>query len=192
MSGFIVIEMEADLWSVEADAVVITTNGNVKASGEAVMGRGCAREAAERFSSHKLPSQLGQELREKGNHVFLFKLALLDGTDAALLEIVSITEKPADALVSMLRTVIESPKFSLVTFPVKHHWREEADRILIAQSVVELQGLTDEMGWKRVAMPRPGCGNGRLPWDGEDGVKKILWPHLDERFIVVTQPEVVF
>ena len=67
MSSF--IELEQDLWTVPADAVVVTTNGFVKKNGEAVMGRGCALEA-QRFLPPKL---FGARLLRRGNRVQLFK-----------------------------------------------------------------------------------------------------------------------
>jgi hypothetical protein len=51
---------------------------------------------------------------------------------------------------------------AVVSFPVKHHWREAADLTLIARSALELAALTDKRGWAQVVLPRPGCGNGRL------------------------------
>ncbi|HWI40203.1 MAG TPA: ADP-ribose-binding protein [Verrucomicrobiae bacterium] len=48
--------------------VVITTNGKVWPDGTAVMGDGCAREAARRLPD--LPARLGRLLMEKGNRVF--------------------------------------------------------------------------------------------------------------------------
>jgi len=42
-------EDKINLWEYPADARVITTNGFVKNNGEAVMGRGCAREAARKY-----------------------------------------------------------------------------------------------------------------------------------------------
>lgn len=70
----------------------------------------------------------------------------------------------------------------IVTFPVKHHWHEQADLKLIARSAHELVALTDAEGWETVVMPRPGCGNGRLRWSD---VKPILEPLLDDRFVIV-------
>jgi Macro domain len=62
-------EGHGDLWGYAsvADVIVITTNGTVKKDGRAVMGRGCALEAAERFSD--LPKWLGTRLSTKGNVV---------------------------------------------------------------------------------------------------------------------------
>ena len=63
-----------DLWaqSQTADAVVITTNGSVKKDGKAVMGRGCAKQAAHIYP--ELAALLGVRIKARGNqpYVFLF------------------------------------------------------------------------------------------------------------------------
>ena len=75
------IERIADLWTVPADFRVITTNGTIRSDGRAVMGRGCARQAAEKF--HRLPRLLGERLRRDGNTVHFFH-ALTIGADVGL------------------------------------------------------------------------------------------------------------
>lgn len=70
---------------------------------------------------------------------------------------------------------------NIITFPVKHHWHEQADLELIELSAMELCDLADAHGWKHVALPRPGCGNGRLTWAV---VKPVLYM-LDDRFEIV-------
>lgn len=64
-------EVYGDLWElVEADpksVVCITTNGFVKRNGCAVMGRGCARQAATKWP--KLPELLGTAIQRTGNIV---------------------------------------------------------------------------------------------------------------------------
>lgn len=45
--------------------ICITTNGAVRTDGKAVMGRGCAFEAAQHFKG--LPKNLGTHIREHGN-----------------------------------------------------------------------------------------------------------------------------
>lgn len=57
-------EWDKPLW------VVVPTNGETKANGEAVMGAGVAREAARRFPA--LPKLLGSALRREGNKVYLW------------------------------------------------------------------------------------------------------------------------
>ncbi len=49
--------------------IAVTTNGLVTKSGKADLGRGCARQAGERFPG--LALRLGSMLREKGNHVHI-------------------------------------------------------------------------------------------------------------------------
>lgn len=62
------IEVQADLWSlVPADATVITTNGTIKSNGACVMGRGCAKEARDRFPG--IDKILGKAIAENGNAV---------------------------------------------------------------------------------------------------------------------------
>lgn len=61
-----------NLWTYSADAIVITTNGFVKNNGEAVMGRGCAREAALKYP--QLSTMLGRSLQTSGNRVFHYWL----------------------------------------------------------------------------------------------------------------------
>jgi hypothetical protein len=64
------IELTCNLWDVPADWKGITTNGYVKGSGECVMGRGCAKEASQRYPT--LPRKLGQRLKLFGNVVHMF------------------------------------------------------------------------------------------------------------------------
>src|SRR3989304_561736 len=61
------LEIEGNLWDLPADAYVITTNGTVKKNGEAVMGRGVALQAAQRWKS--LPRRLGALIKDQGNRV---------------------------------------------------------------------------------------------------------------------------
>ena len=63
-------EIVGDLWQEHAGGaiVAITTNGMVNRVSRAVMPRGCARQARERFPD--LLQTLGSLLRQHGNHVF--------------------------------------------------------------------------------------------------------------------------
>jgi hypothetical protein len=129
------IQRKGNIWLSGADAICVTTNGNVKANGEAVMGRGIALEAAKFYPG--LPVELGKEIRKKDNHVFHFPL--------------SNDHVPNNPVI--------------VTFPTKEHWMDDSDRILILKSAIELVKLSQDNLWKRIAIPRPGCGNGRLDWE---------------------------
>jgi len=143
-----VLEETGNMWGVRADIRCITTNGFVKNDGRAVMGRGVAKQAADRFSvmyGVDLPAVFGKKLRKHGNHVM----------------------------------VLED---KLITFPVKYNWWERASMPLILASARELVALANENGWRRIVLPRPGCGNGGLDWDD---VRPQLAPMLDDRFVIV-------
>ena len=61
-------EMITDIWCCLGQAIIaVTTNGSVTDNLRAIMGRGTARQAAERFP--ELPGQLGRLLRSHGKHV---------------------------------------------------------------------------------------------------------------------------
>lgn len=144
-------EAEGNLWEMTCDLRVITTNGQVNRRGEAVMGRGCAREAKGKVPG--IEDRFGRMLKKHGNRVM--RLAKLPGGS------------------------------HLASFPVKHHWREEADLQIIRRSAGQLARLVDKFGYQKVVMPRPGCGNGRLEWAD---VRPLLETALDDRFTVVTFP----
>lgn len=54
----------------EGTKLVITTNGYVNSRGEAVMGRGCARQVKDLYPG--FAKRLGRELLSSGNHVRYF------------------------------------------------------------------------------------------------------------------------
>lgn len=60
-------EIKGNIWNYQGKGhwIIITTNGNVKNNGKAVMGRGIARQAAVRFP--KLPTMLGEQINLLGN-----------------------------------------------------------------------------------------------------------------------------
>lgn len=128
----------ADLWTVDAQARCITTNGTVKANGRGVMGRGVALQAKNQLLG--LEITLGATLQQHGNHV---------------------------RVLAYLRKIGDQLTQPLVMFPVKHEWHERADLDLVQQSAGELVALTTEQGWQRVVLPRPGCGNGGRHWERE-------------------------
>ncbi len=79
---------------------------------------------------------------------------------------------------------------------MKHNYWEKADIELISRSCTELVAKLDE--WnnsqhvkvfptaaiKRVYLPRPGCGCGRLMWT--EDVQPIISELLDDRVAVIT------
>jgi hypothetical protein len=171
------IERTGDLWDVDVpgwrpgkDAVpwiVVPTNGEVKANGDAVMGAGVARQAADRFPG--LARELGRKLKESGNYVQHLGMHCLPNPN----------EGGAQSLAPLLRIV--------VSFPTKHRWREMAREDLIERSAMDLANLVEAEGAiapEVVLLPRVGTGLGGLGWNV---VKRILERHLlGTRYVVVT------
>jgi hypothetical protein len=124
-----------DIWTYPAEAFVLTTNGDINSKGKAVMGRGIALQAKNRFA--RIDLDLAVAIEKAGNHVHHLK-TYKDRKD-------NITRR-------------------IISFPVKHHWHEKADMNLIRRSANELRELVDYNCWEKVAMPRPGCGAGLLEW----------------------------
>lgn len=60
-------EVRGNMLEMDCDALVITTNGFVKANGEAVMGRGIAKQIADLMP--EIPKKLGGMLHLFGNNV---------------------------------------------------------------------------------------------------------------------------
>ena len=152
------LETYGNIWELysEYDAMAITTNGFVKKNGEAVMGRGVAKEAVQRFP--EFPGRLGYILKIYGNIVWPFDFY---GEHI----IFSFPVKPQ-----------YGPDGEM-------GWKVKADINLIKQSAHELVGYADGMFLKKIILPRPGCGNGGLKWAD---VKKEIEPIFDDRFTVVT------
>lgn len=63
----------------------------------------------------------------------------------------------------MMETLIGGRE--LWAFPVKHHWHEKADRVLINQSAHSLREVAILSPERIYVLPRPGCGNGQLLWE---------------------------
>lgn len=144
--------MCADIWELyDADEVVcITTNGYVKRNGKAVMGRGTAYQAAQRWPN--MAKLLGESIRQAGNVVQLIRSRLLAFP-------VKDTGGISDGTNVVAHMRCRFPAGSTVP-----GWALKADLDIIRRSLAELAVLREEYGWKRVYLPRPGCGAGELDW----------------------------
>ncbi len=156
------IEVKKDIWHIPCNWLCITTNGILKADGQAVMGRGCALEAAQKFE--EVPWELGKLIKRNGNKVQIIKKFTRD-------EYVPIAEP---GTFQMSQVVI-----SLIAFPTKNDWKVPSDLKLIERSCQELKQMYDntiraiinskelcERPYKPViVIPRPGCGCGGLDWE---------------------------
>jgi len=57
--------LQPETYGFVPDAICITTNGFTKSNGDCVMGRGCAKQAKEKWP--KVPFDLGKLIRKNGN-----------------------------------------------------------------------------------------------------------------------------
>lgn len=156
------LEDRLDIWTEPCDAICITTNGFVKVNGALVMGAGVAGQAQARYPA--FPKIAGAAVKRHGNIVMAFHSDHLERNH--------FYDPPSNQW--------------FITFPVKHKWFESADLELIEQSANQLMTMLSEpafSSWKKVLLPRPGCGNGHLSWDQ---VKPVIQPILSDRVVVVT------
>jgi O-acetyl-ADP-ribose deacetylase (regulator of RNase III) len=129
------LEATGNLWSYPAQVIVITTNGNVKASGAAVMGRGVARQALNEFEG--IDMKLGTYLSRYGNRPFNL---------------------------GVWNSQSHERDFIIATLPTKWNWKDKSHITLIEDSCRALVAMADKFGWQSVVMPPPGCGLGGLDW----------------------------
>jgi hypothetical protein len=134
-----VVERKEDLWQEFGHAghrIAISTNGFIKKNGEAVMGRGCAKQATLMFEG--LAKRFGTYLKEHGNVPgYLFVQGAVYGDPAW---------------------------DRLMILPVKHNWWEKADIHLVTTSILFLNGEACHNPDWTFHVPRLGCGNGKLNW----------------------------
>ena len=118
------------------DAVGVPTNGDWNRVGQARMGAGVAKAAADRWSPW-LVEHLGAALQRYGNRVHVFE------------DIVSDSPRP---------------RF-IFSFPTKHKPHDrQSDMDLIRRSAEQLMDEVRARNWTKVVMPQPGTGLGRLGW----------------------------
>lgn len=150
-------EITGELWEQTDSVICVTTNGIVRNDGCCVMGRGCALEAKMRFPG--IDKILGDRIKRFGNKSYLLG-----------------TYKTAS-----------NTEMTIVSFPTKHNYKDKSDIELIKQSIKTLIELTNTNQWKKVVIPRPGCGSGWLQWSE---VKKEIEPLLDDRFYIISNDKI--
>lgn len=137
------------------EAICVTTNGIVKADGNAVMGAGIALQVNKRFH---VSQKLGTFINTYGNRVF--NLGVVQRANARGTEY-----------------------YRLFSFPTKHHFKDDSDINLIIKSAEQLVEVCDKFGITKCYLTPPGCGCGHLNY--ENTVRPWISQILDDRFIVV-------
>lgn len=160
------------------DAICLTTNGFVKSNGEAVMGRGCAKQAAEMRPG--LSKIVGKCITELGN-----KTQIVAGDlSTPWKRMVIFPVKPTHVTVDRYkRNIVSHMQNQFQPGAKAPGWAAKASVHLIQASALQLRDLADAHGWRCVILPRPGCGAGELSWDE---VKPLLEEILDDRFYCIT------
>ena len=76
------------------------------------------------------------------------------------------------------------PEYKIISFPVKHHWKEDSDVTLIKSSCHRLNDLLEKYKFDYICLPRPGCGNGNLDWETQvkPAIKDIL---ISDKIIII-------
>ena len=168
------ITIKGDIFEYPCDGFCVTTNGFVKPNGKAVMGRGVAASARDRITG--IDRELGRLVIENGARV----------------EVVT-TWRGRDIVAFPVKTdwqYCAADKSNVV--PHQKAWFKPGDMVpgyatvanlcIVERSAIQLMSLVNQMGWKTVALTKPGCHNGQLNWDD---VKPILEKYFDDRFHVV-------
>ncbi len=128
------LEEFGDFWTIYGDARCITTNGSLRYNGDAIMGKGIALQAKQRYPKIKIEFTLGRLIQKYGNHVFYIGNGLIsfptkhDWKDHE--SDIGLIKRSANELVSLLNGDI----------PIKNKSN------------------------RRILLTRPGCGSGNLNW----------------------------
>lgn len=143
-----------DIWDMydQGEVVCITTNGFITRGGNAVMGRGVAAQAAKR--NPHLKRSLGLLIMENGN--------VVQRIDHNL---VSFPVKPQLGICNADKSnVVRHMRRQYKPFGWVPGWAMMGDMHLIERSLWELRQLHSYGFFKRVYLPKPGCGAGGLEW----------------------------
>lgn len=82
------------------------------------------------------------------------------------------------------------PKYKLITFPTKHHWRHKGDINLIQRSIEQLLHVIDnhdELCIEKIYAPLLGCGNGGLKWETVSSMIMKTYKKFNGRLIFVSK-----
>lgn len=169
-------DVKGDLFDAvgNGDALCLTTNGHINTRGQCVMGRGCARQAVEKWP--QINKLLANRIRMHGNIVN--HIININGT-----AIYSFPVKPEFEIVNKDKTnVVKHMRGHADVGSRIAGWAAVAKLEIILKSAHQLVQIADTLNYKTIAIPRPGCGAGGLEWDY---VKPYIESIFDDRFWVV-------
>jgi hypothetical protein len=165
------IEEKKDLFSYlfdkDTDAICITTNPHYTEDGIAIMGGGCAGEAARRWT--EVPKNLGKFLKSLNRNV-PYIIGATDNNGHYL--------EPTSLVIQE-----KSFKCLIFSFPTINSLIQGSDLNLIKNSAAIMVHFANRLHLKKIILGRPGVGIGGLFWSD---VKPVLEDILDDRFIIVS------
>jgi len=154
------------------DAICVTTNGFVASNGHAVMGRGIALEASQRYPSVK--KTLGKILAQYGNHVSIIWTDNHTNIVSFPVKRDKFDMEKEEGCPGVVRNMLHGN--------VIPGWALKAEIEIIKRSAHELMEMIERSKFKSVLLTQPGCNNGELYWPD---VEKELELILDHRVFIV-------
>ena len=166
-----------------AGAICITTNGFTKSNGEAVMGRGIAKQMADRYPY--LPKLLGNAIRDNGN--IIQELGVITKT-----KIISFPVKPISirASANLSNEVVSHAVKQYKAGDMVPGFHCKADVNIITESIMDLVALTKAKPIY-VVLPILGCGAGELSFN-KDGIREKMESNLNDFFYCMSFNKVDF
>lgn len=141
------------------------------------MARGCAFQAVGRWP--EIDEELGDAIKKYGNVP-----SVLLSLKNMMYDVVSFPVKPDYVTCSETKdNLLKHKKRRYKAGSRVPGWASVADIEVIKNSCRHLVNISDSMGYKKVILPRPGCGAGELDWEF---VAREIAPILDDRFHIIT------
>jgi len=171
--------ISGNIFQQKADVICVTTNGFVKANGNGVMGRGVAKQAVKLYPGQNLEAILGQGISLFGNSVFpLIKYNKYS--------IYSFPVKPRQTICYEDKSnVVKHMADKFQCGDIVPGWAAKATLEIIERSLRQIIYLADINEWKKIIIPRPGCGNGELSWNSVLGLLD-KYIGMDNRFYIIS------
>jgi len=159
----------------KVSAIIITTNGFVKSNGECVMGRGIAKQFADKYIN--IPTLVGNNIRTNGNVVSI--ITNIAGTDIIMFPV-----KPITTIYDG-NNIVEHAKSKFSVGQSVPGFYAKADIEIIRESCGILNGIIREKNYKHVILPLLGCGAGELSFKND--VEPLIlekFSHLDSVYVM--------
>ena len=143
------------------------------------MGKGCAATAKQKWPN--ISKELAKNLITIGN----IPTPILTSSELPY-DVLSFPVKPRTVVCNENKTnVVSHMRKQFKPGAVVPGWASVADLNIIKNSAEHLVNLAEDKKYKRIVIPRPGCGAGELNWEL---VKNVISPILDNRFYIITFP----